>query len=129
VMSAHTRYVRKNRSVYDFSLCKVCGAAGGCDSHGCTTITCLWCGTPQCSSNGLGNGTCAICFHGFLPIWSGCQSGQPCAYKGCKETAVGRFPRKGKVCATHAERILGPEYLKTRLAERDKQWMAVEVSR
>lgn len=90
-------------------------------------MTCLWCGTPQCSGNGLGRGQCGVCYHGLLPGWSGSHAGQPCSYKGCPHPAVGRFPRMGQVCAAHAEHILGPEYLAARLADRDKNWVAVEL--
>lgn len=123
------RYVRKDRRVYDFSLCKACGAAGGCDLSGCSTMTCLFCGTPQCSSNGLGRGQCAVCYHGFLPGWFGSQPGQACSYKGCSAPAVGRFPRKGRCCQAHGERILGAEYVSARLAERDRTWVAIDVPR
>ena len=122
------RYVRKTALIYEHSYCRVCGAAGGCERDGCTTMTCLWCGTPQCSSNGLGRGQCSVCLHGFLPGWSGCGPGQACAYKGCAEPAVGRFPRKGRCCAAHGARILGPGYLAAQLAERDRLWRAVEVA-
>jgi len=118
----HTpRYVRKNARVYDFSLCKLCGAAGFTTGR-CETTTCLYCGTVQCMSNGGGRGQCAICHHGFLPGWSGSHAGTPCSYKGCIEPAVGRFPRKGRVCASHGTRILGAGYLAQQLVERDRIW-------
>lgn len=125
------RWTRKDARIYDFSLCKVCGAAGGCGRDGCSTMTCLWCGTPQCSANGLGRGQCAVCYYGLLPGWSGSGAGQSCAYKGCTESAViGSAPRKkGKVCATHAARILGTDYVEKRLVERDRLWHPVEVAR
>lgn len=95
------RYVRKDARVYEHSLCKRCGAAGGCDRDGCREATCLACGTTQCSSNGLGRGTCAVCFCGMLPSWSGCHPGQSCSYKGCQGHAVA-FGRGGKkVCREH----------------------------
>lgn len=122
------RWVRKDARIYDHSLCKVCGAAGGCGRDGCGTMTCLWCGTPQCSSNGLGRGQCSVCYYGLLPGWSGGAAGQPCAYKGCADPAVvGSAPRKGKVCATHAARILGADYVEKRLVDRDRFWHPVEA--
>ena len=122
------RYARKDRRVYQFSLCRVCGSAGGCGPTGCTTMVCLWCGTPQCSSNGLASGHCSVCYYGFLPGWSRCHAGQPCQYTGCQEPAVGnRFPRKGRVCASHAARILGADYLTKRLADREQAWEPVDV--
>lgn len=120
------RYVRKDRRIYDFSLCKLCGSAGGCSAPACGRLVCLFCGTPQCSSNGLGRGQCSICFHGFLPGWSGSHPGQSCSYKGCKSPAVGRFPRKGRCCSEHGLRILGADYLQKRLAEREKLWVPIE---
>lgn len=124
-----TRYVRKDARIYAFSLCKLCGTAGSCDSDGCRTTTCLWCRTPQCSANGGARGTCAVCYHGFLPNWSGCHAGQACAYKGCTQPAVGRFPRKGRACADHGAHILGDGYLPKRLEERERMWHPVETDK
>lgn len=130
------RWVRKDRRVYTHSLCKLCGAAGGCGPEGCTTMTCLWCGTPQCSVNGLGHGACAVCLYGFLEGWSGSDAGQACSYKGCKEPAVGRFPRKGRACSSHGARIVnqrlkdglaGSDYLERCLTVRERYWEAIEV--
>jgi hypothetical protein len=121
------RFVRVDRRIYDFSLCKLCGTAGGCTSSGCSTVTCLWCGTPQCSANGLARGQCGVCHHGFLTGWS-TSAGKPCSYKGCGLPAVGIFPRKGQCCATHGARNLKPGYLDECLADRDKRWQPVEVN-
>ncbi len=128
-MAPTTRYIRRDARIYQFSLCMLCGAAGGCGPKGCTTTTCLWCGTPQCSSNGLGRGQCAVCDHGLLPGWSGSSyaPGQ-CGYKGCQGDVVGRFPRKGACCATHGAKILGADYLPQALAARDKAWIAVDLA-
>ena len=123
-----TRYVRRDRRVYDFSLCKLCGTAGGCDRDGCRTYTCLWCGTPQCSANGLARGQCVVCCHGFLPGWAGSSPGQACSYKGCLEPAVGRFPRKGRCCTVHGVSNLPAGYLEMCLAMRARHWVAVEVN-
>ena len=115
------RYVRKDARVYDFSLCRLCGAAGFTIGT-CEPTTCLYCGTTQCMSNGGSRGQCAVCYHGLLPGWSASHAGQPCSYKGCAEPAVGRFPRKGRCCDAHGSRILGPEYKAARLAERERLW-------
>ena len=120
------RYVRKNRRIYGFSLCKVCGAAGGCGPDGCGTAVCKACHTPQCNSNGLGHGACGICLVGILPGWSG--SDRPCGYKGCGVDAVAFAPRVKRVCAAHMERSGVAAYVAARLAERDKEFDAVETS-
>jgi hypothetical protein len=115
-----TRFVRKERRVYDFSLCRLCGSAGGCSAPRCSRAVCLACGTPQCHSNGLGNGTCGVCYVGLLPGWSG--SDRPCGYKGCGERAVARAPRVGLCCRQHMQRagVLGK--VTAALMDRAKRW-------
>lgn len=123
------RWVRKDARIAAFSLCKFCGAAGGCGAGGCTTMTCRWCGTAQCSANGLGWGQCAICYHGLLEGWSHTKAdARGCQYTGCPHPIVGRFPRKGYCCAEHGARIAGADYLTTRLAERATRYVATEVT-
>lgn len=113
------RYVRKTRRIYDFSLCKLCGTAGGtCGT--CGRTTCLLCGSPQCSSNGLRDGQCPICYHGLLPGWSG--SDCKCTYKGCNKTAVARGRGRRPICMDHAIHQFGPDYVAKRLSERDTAW-------
>jgi len=117
------RYIRKDSRVYDFSLCKRCGAAGGCDHNGCSESTCLACGTTQCSSNGLGHGACSICFVGYLPEWSH-SSERMCRYKGCGKEAIAR-DGMWPVCAAHLEQRR-PGHVTKCLAERDKGWVLVD---
>ena len=120
------RYVRKDRRIYDFSLCKACGTAwGGYPSKYCPRSTCLACSTPQCLGNGLGGGTCSICYRGLLPGWSGTD--KPCGYKGCGERAVSEAPRVRYVCKSHLARVGLDKSIERALVERDKHWMALEV--
>lgn len=117
------RYVRFNARICEHSLCKLCGTAGGCSPSGCGRVTCLACGSPQCSSNGLGRGQCSICYVGILPGWSSWQ--QTCGYKGCGVQAVARIGGlPSAVCAHHLERRK-PGYIAARIAERDKGWILV----
>ena len=122
------RWVRKNRVIYQdgrIKACRLCGSCYGVESDGkCRPTTCLACGSVQCMSNGLSNGTCSICYHGLLPGWSG--NDQKCGYKGCEEKAVARAPRGKKFCcAKHFQRAHGhpvEEYLK----DRSLFWVEVE---
>lgn len=119
------RYVRKNRLIYDFSCCKLCGTGwGNYPTKQCPQTICLLCGSPQCLVNGLGNGTCGICFHGLLPGWGG--NDKICSFKNCKNSAVARG-KNGKryVCKEHFDYQF-PNYLEKRLAERTMQWIMVE---
>lgn len=128
-MNIPPRYVRRDRRVYPFSLCKACGVAGLTDADGgrtkivCSPTTCLACGTTQCLSNGGGNGRCFICFYGYLPGWS--QRQQSCRYSGCTEPVVARAGA-WPVCKNHLERRK-PGYTSDRLAERDKTWILCEA--
>jgi len=123
------RYIRKDARVHANSLCKRCGTAGGCGSEGCTEVTCLYCGTTQCSGNGLGNGQCKVCHYGFLPGWARSSGHVGCSYKGCKETPVGRFPHKGVCCARHGTLIMnrrtGKDYLAEVAKYREQDWRLV----
>lgn len=116
------RYVRKDRRIYDFSLCKLCGTGWG-GSGECGRTVCLACGSPQCMSNGLGHGACGVCYHGILPGWSGWEC--KCGYKDCGVQAVARIGgRPSQVCAYHLERRK-PGYVAARLIEREKNWMQI----
>lgn len=97
--------------------CQFCGRWGNED---CKAVACLGCGTVQCFGNGGARGTCSVCHYGILPGWSGsdCQ----CKYAGCKDKAAFLYaPRKGSVCARHAnqckvttyERDVGPSVVRT----------------
>jgi hypothetical protein len=123
-----SRYVRKDRRIYDFSACRLCGtcwgAATGAAKQGaqCAPSTCMACGSTQCQSNGLGNGRCSICYIGILPNWSGWN--QDCRYKGCGKQAIavdGAWP----CCAEHIERRK-PGYIAAHITARDYSWILVD---
>jgi hypothetical protein len=123
-MQITPRYVRKNRRIYNFSLCKACGSAGGTAGL-CGATTCLACNTTQCMSNGLGCGQCSVCYVGILPGWSG--SDQTCAYKHCDKKAVARLGNVRKpVCKEHLE-YKQAGYVEQRVSERDKSWFICEA--
>jgi hypothetical protein len=93
--------------------CRICKTWWGQPSAPgqCEQVACLACGAVQCMGNGSCRGTCAICYFGMLPGWSGNDQGRPCAYKGCANKIVSRYaPRKGRVCLEHLNRILGTAY-------------------
>lgn len=92
------RYVKKDRRIYDFSSCQACGTCWG-SRPGCEAVACMACGVVQCMGNGP---SCAICYRGLLPNWSGTT--RPCGYKGCKQQAISRAQRVGYVCGEHATR-------------------------
>lgn len=102
--TAPERFVSRDRRIARGSHCLCCGACYGIckgEARACRVFTCLACGTPQCSVNGLSRGQCAICYSGLLQGWSGSRAGQPCTYKGCSNPAVARG-RGGKlVCHVH----------------------------
>jgi hypothetical protein len=118
------RWVRKDRRVYDFSLCRRCGTAGGCGREGCAEAKCKACGTVQCSGNGLGRGTCSVCHVGLLPGWSG--HNRPCGYKGCVRLAVALAPRIGRCCEGHLRQAKLDVCIAERLAERANNWEEIE---
>jgi hypothetical protein len=77
--------------------CEHCQSAV-CDGK---IATCMGCGQPQCSGNGLGRGCCTLCHFGILPGWSG--STGVCSYKGCgKPGAFAYVCGKRYVCTDHA---------------------------
>ncbi|MDO8611103.1 MAG: hypothetical protein Q7R95_11310 [bacterium] len=123
------RYVRKDRRIYDFSTCNLCGDAYGVIKpeiqHRATT--CLLCGTRQCMGNGLGNGCCSICYHGLLPGWSGSEG--ICSYKNCGKVAVARG-KQGKryVCLEHAFKQFGNDVIERAKIDLLKSWVLVEES-
>ena len=120
------RWVRKDRRVYDFSTCKLCGSACGVVKPAvqCAATTCLACGSRQCMSNGLARGTCSICLVGLLPGWSGTD--RSCSYAGCAERAVARADGQNAYrCCFHLERGKWAGYAAARLAEREKYWVEV----
>ena len=131
IHQAVARYVSKSNINWlarhtSNSGCEACGSCYGLHSGAkrCGTSTCRYCGTIQCSSNGLGNGCCKVCFHGLLPGWSGSEG--ICRYNGCKAEAVARGIRgKRYVCRDHAAQQFGADYLGKRLADRDKEWALV----
>lgn len=85
---------------YSWPQCRYCGRA---QSHDCQRVECMLCGTAQCFGNGSGNGSCAICHHGYLPGWS--RIGRTtCGYAGCDHEAIANA-RKRPVCIAHAERV------------------------
>jgi len=114
-----SRFVRKDRRIYDFSLCKACGTAGF-TSGTCTAVVCKACLTVQCHSNGGGNGRCSVCYVGLLPGWSGTNCG--CSRKDCDQRAVA-IARKRAVCANHLGKTA--DDIAQRLAEREKSWVLV----
>lgn len=124
------RFIRKNYLTWNGAVnsCRLCGSYTIVPPEvECRPTTCLWCGSRQCMSNGLGNGTCSICFHGLLPGWSGTE-GKICSFKNCNQPAIARG-RQGKkyVCKDHVEHQF-PGYLTARLTDRDKQWYLTDES-
>jgi len=122
------RWVRRDARIYSYGMpCSYCGTHWGGYPNGCPVATCLACDTPQCLGNGLGRGTCGVCYLGLLPGWSGSNRG--CGYKGCHDRAIAMAPRMGHVCASHALRAKHSrtetvaEYIVQRLAERDSAWI------
>lgn len=78
--------------------------------------------------NGLGSGTCSICFFGLLPGW-GHGYNLKCGYKGCSAEPVARGIRgKSFVCVNHFNLQHGADYLSKRLEDRNKEWVLVEES-
>lgn len=120
------RYVRKDRRIYDFSTCRLCGTAYGVvkPEVECKASICKLCGTKQCLVNGLGHGTCSVCLYGLLPGWSGNET--KCRYKGCNKEAVARG-KHGKtfVCLDHAV-YLYPNILENSKQQLEKNWELVE---
>lgn len=87
--------------------CKYCGriGVGRSDNCDCPVVACLLCGARQCHGNGGTNGTCSICYNGWLPGWSRRGGGAiPCGYVKCELPAVADAPRVGCVCSGHADR-------------------------
>ena len=121
------RWVRRDRRIYDSSTCKLCGSAyGGVypDTEHAPS-TCLACGSRQCIGNGLCRGTCAICYVGLLPGWSGTD--RKCQYKGCKEKAVARVDGLNKYrCRSHLERGKYLGYVGKQLDVCGQQWVLVD---
>lgn len=125
------RFVHKNATIYDFSICKACGSAGAADSPACRTTACMACGSTVCRSHGLRDGTCPICFRGILPGWSGAD--QNCSYKNCPNKAVFRNGAKA-CCSEHAQtakkrginkKQTVVEYIKDCLESRKHNWVLV----
>lgn len=117
---------------YNWSQCRYCGRAS---AHDCARVECLLCGTPQCHGNGSGNGSCAVCHHGWLPGWSRThlprtytddgRTIMACGYKGCTEPAIATA-RKRSICRAHAARVKVHngltllEYVAERITARDE---------
>jgi len=111
--------------------CRYCGTMWGMqpDHTGhvaCPPTTCLACGSRQCMGNGLGHGTCSICYIGLLPGWSGTD--RPCSYKGCNEKAIALVGHGSHAyrCRTHLERGKYLGYVSKRLAERGSAWVETQ---
>lgn len=128
-------YVKKNRRIYDFSTCLLCGDAYGIckgEHKAHPPSLCAACGTPQCWTNGMSRGQCGICFIGLLDRFSG----HKCGYAKCGKDAIAAAPRVKYVCADHAKTAKSnnnivknqtiAEYIQAQLAERDKWWIPLE---
>jgi len=123
------RWVRKDRRIYEFSDCRLCGSAHGVVKPEIEhrESTCLACGSRQCLGNGTARGTCSVCLVGLLPGWSGTDC--VCDYKGCDETAVALVDGKNRRrCRKHLERGKWAGYVDRRLAERERGWILVDES-
>lgn len=129
--------VRKERRIYDFSCCCLCGtgwgAAPGAANKGeiCSPCICLACGSTVCQSHGLARGSCPICFIGRLGPgaktsggWSGWDKGV-CRYKGCGKKPVADDGRWA-VCVIHLERRQ-PGYIAKRLGLAPRDWILVHI--
>jgi len=115
--------------------CRYCGLA---QSHDCQPVSCAACGSRQCHGHGGANGTCAVCYVGYLPGWGRPDAERLCGYKGCGGEAAAIAPRVRRVCRAHLARarilittVTGArarvtlvEYITTRVAHRDsgKGW-------
>lgn len=100
------RLVRPNqaRLFEPANQCRYCGTFWGSnhDAHGraCLTSTCLACGAVVCQGEGLGQGTCPVCYRGWLTNWHHGYD-QKCGYKNCNEEAVADQARVGRACKKH----------------------------
>lgn len=99
------RFVHKGRfPIGREAECQLCGTMYGLTTRElynvCDATVCLNCGTRQCMSNGLGNGSCSICLTGLLLGWSGCD--KTCGRVNCDQRAVARAPRIGYGCRAHS---------------------------
>ena len=92
------RIYDRNQATSGNGRCRYCGRCG----DDCRETTCKACGITQCMGNGLGRGTCAWCYIGILPGWSGADA--VCAYKGCGKPAVVHGTPKHNVCDAHLRR-------------------------
>jgi hypothetical protein len=112
------RFLRRDRLVYDFSTCALCGTAWGSHSEKkCARSVCAVCGTAQCQGNGARDGTCAICYVGLLPGWS---HPEPCR---CRAAAQAVW-HKRSYCLQHlpkTARLEAEQYL----ARRGELWEEV----
>jgi len=84
-------------ATYAWAQCSYCGRA---QSHDCTPVACLLCGTVQCFGNGS---KCSVCHYGRIPGWSCSSDERFCGRKGCGAPAVSSAPRVRQVCAEHAK--------------------------
>jgi hypothetical protein len=82
---------------YSWAQCRFCGRAG----QDCPPAACLLCGTIQCFGNGSAQGTCSVCYHGYIP-GGGRSYHDRCGKKRCDEPAASKAPRVGQVCVGHA---------------------------
>lgn len=125
-----TRYVRRNRRIYNFSSCLLCGCACGIvkgEAKVCRPTTCLACGSRQCMVNGLGRGQCSICLIGLLPGWSG--NNRTCQYIGCTNHAIVACDGVNIYrCKDHVERGKWIGYIDKQVSVRDKAWIEVDDS-
>lgn len=121
------RWVLRNRQIYPWSHCRICGTSWGSSKTGqCSPTTCGACGSTVCMGYGLGNGKCPVCYFGLLPGWSGNQ--RTCSYKGCDKPAIAVDPRNRNryVCENHWRRLGGEEIVRKALERRAKEWIEVQ---
>lgn len=120
-MLAIPRFVRKNVTIYEFSVCRLCGVGYGerRPDHACPVSICQACGTPQCLYNGLGRGQCSICFVGLLDGYSA----RRCGYAGCKDRAITAMPRVGYACRMHATSKGRMEYVASTYQREIARWV------
>lgn len=120
-------YVRRNRRIYDFSTCLLCGDAYGIaqgEHKAHRPSRCRACGTLQCWTNGLARGQCAVCYVGLLDAFAD----RTCGYAGCGKQAVAAAPRVRYACKDHLERARLNTSIAEAIANRDTAWQRVEFT-
>ncbi len=100
------RYVKavRMRETEDPEACRYCGTRYGVDTDeegrkACRATSCLGCGVRVCMSNGLGSGSCPVCYFGLLAGWSGAIG--PCQRVRCDNVRVA-LERRRYVCGDHS---------------------------